>query len=179
MTSLWNRGPLKITIILVVCGLLHLLSNAAHGQPQESAEQVITIPDGTAVHLYLMDDITSKKNKVGDMIRFKVRENVHVGGTVIIPAGSSAVGRVIATGRSGFMGHSGTLGLSVEYALAVNEAKIPVRGEAVVKGGSRGATTLESAAWLGPAAFIHKGTMLNAYVNGNQTVSLVAQEIAK
>jgi hypothetical protein len=140
---------------------------------------VITIADGTPVHLYLMDDITSKMNKVGDTVHFKVREGVEAGGVVIISAGSPVIGRVVAIGRSHLMGHSGGIALSIESAAAVNGARIPLRGEARAKGGSRGATTWESAAWFGPVAYIHKGTMLNAYVEGNQSVSFAAEEVPK
>jgi len=69
-------------------------------------------------------------------------------------------------------GHSGRLSLSIDSAIAVSGAKIPLRGEATAKGGSRGATTWESAAWFGPDAEIRKGTMLNAYVDGDQAVNL-------
>jgi len=179
MTLLCNRLAFKTPIVFSVCALVHLLSTRAPIYSQGSAAKVLTIADGTPVHLYLMDDITSKTNKVGDIVHFKVREGVEVGGIVVIPADSAVVGRVVAIGRSRIMGHSGALGLSIEYALASSGAKILLRGEAKVKGGSRGATTLESAAWFGPVAFIHKGTMLNAYVDGNQSVSLVPEQMPR
>jgi hypothetical protein len=140
---------------------------------QGPASKAITIADGTPVHLYLMDDISSKMSKVGDTVHFKVREGVEVGGVVVISAGSAVVGRVVAIGRSRLMGRSGGVALSIESASAVNGARIPLRGEARAKGGGRGATTWESAAWFGPAAYIHKGTMLNAYVDGNQSVRVL------
>ncbi|MFZ3340292.1 MAG: hypothetical protein WA213_05385 [Terriglobales bacterium] len=75
----------------------------------------------------------------------------------------------------------------IDYAVAVNGAKIPLRGEATVKGGSNGAVTAAATAWHGPAALlirgweadIHKGTMLNAYVQGAQTVTFKSSNTAK
>jgi hypothetical protein len=176
-----------MALMVVVCGLFHLSSGVAHARPQGLATRAITIPDGTLVHLYLMDDLSSKKNKEGDAVRFTVREDVHVGGAVIISAGSAVVGQVVAVGRKGFAGHSGKLGLSVDYAVAVNGFKVLLRGEGTLKGGSNGAVTAAATATYGPAALlmrgwdvdIHKGTMLNAYVNGSQTVSVVTEEIPK
>jgi len=68
----------------------------------------------------------------------------------------------------------------VDYALAVNGSKIPLRGSPALKGGSNGAVTAAAVASYGPAALlmrgwdadIHKGTMLNAYVDGDQVVSV-------
>jgi hypothetical protein len=173
MTLLCNRVSIATSNIVPACALLLLLRVNVHLTAQGPGSKVITIADGTPVHLYLMDDITSKTNKVGDTVHFKVREGVEVSGVLVISAGSAVVGRVVAIGRSRLMGHSGGIALSIESAAAVNGAKIHLRGEASAKGGSRGATTWESAAWFGPDAYIHKGTMLNAYVDGNQTVSLM------
>jgi len=92
------------------------------------------IPDGTPVHLYLMDDLNSKTSKKGDEVRFKVREAVRVGGIEIIQAGSPVIGHVVGVGRSSFAGHSGKLGLSIDYASTTNGAKIPLRGDATLKG---------------------------------------------
>ena len=176
MTLLWNRVAFRTLVAVLVCLLLYPLSSSAPIGAQESTVKTITIADGTPVYLYLMDDITSKTNRAGDVVHFKVRQSVEIGGVVIISAGSPVVGRVIAIGRNHLMGHSGGIALSVESAIAVNGAKIPLRGEANVKGGSRGATSLGSAAWFGPVAYIHKGTMLNAYVDGNQSVGPVIGE---
>jgi hypothetical protein len=175
MISQWNSGAFRIALVAVMCGLFR----PAHACPQEPAERAM-IPDGTPVHLYLMDDLNSKKTKDGDVVRFKVREGIRVGSIEIILADSPVIGHVVAVGRSSFAGHSGKLGLSVDYAVAINGARIPLRGEATLKGGSNGAVTAAATAWYGPAALLirgweadlHKGTMLNAYVNGDQPITL-------
>ena len=67
--------------LCVVCGtgFLSLLATFHHSPPvfaQQGVPPTITIPDGTLIPLYLMDDLSSKKNKADDPVRFKVRENV-------------------------------------------------------------------------------------------------------
>lgn len=175
-TLRFNRGARWVLAALSPLVWLGILGAGARLHAQEPAARAVTIADGTPVHLCLMDDINSKKNKVGDVIRFKVRESVEVEGVVIIPVGAGAVGKVVKIGRPRLMGHSGALGLSFDYAVAMNGARIPLRGEANVKGGGRGATTGVSAAWFGPAASIHKGAVMNAYVKGNQSFRLPAHE---
>jgi hypothetical protein len=174
------NSALRIALIVTVCSLVCPSGRVACAGPQEPVARAITIPDGTPIHLYLMDDLNSKKTKDGDVIRFKVREGIRVGDVEVIPADSPVIGHVGAVGRSSFAGHSGKLGLLIDYAVAVNGAKIPLRGEATLKGGSNGGVTAAATVVWGPAALlirgweadIHKGTMLNAYVNGDQTVTL-------
>jgi hypothetical protein len=180
MISQCNSVALRPAFIVVVCSVMSLSTVAARAVPQERDASPATIADGTPVHLILLDDLNSKKNKDGDAIRFKVRESVRLGDIEIIPAGSSVFGHVSAVGHSSFAGHSGKLGLAIDYAVAANGTRIPLRGEATLKGGSQGAVTAAATAYWGPPALlirgweadIHKGTMLNAYVNGNQTVAV-------
>ena len=127
----------------------------------------------------IRDSLNSKKAKNGDAIRFKARVGVQVGDAEVIPVDAPVIGHVGAVGRSSFAGHSGKLGLLIDYVVAVNGAKIPLRGVAMVKGGSNGAVTAAATAYYGPPALlirgweadIRKGTMLNAYVNGDQIVN--------
>jgi hypothetical protein len=175
-----NNDVLRVALIVAVCTLVGPSGRVAYGRPQEPIATAISIPDGTPIHLYLMDDLNSKKAKNGDSIRFKVREGVQVGHAEVISTGAPVVGHVGAVGRSSFAGHSGKLGLLIDYVVAVNGARIRLRGVAMVKGGSNGAVTAAATAYWGPPALlirgweadIRKGTMLNAYVNGDQTVAL-------
>jgi len=178
-----NSGALTNALIMAVCSLVGSSTRVAYARPQEPPEVVaraISIADGTPIHLYLMDDLSSKKAKNGDSITFKVREAVQVGGAEVISVGAPVIGHVGAVGRSSFAGHSGKLGLLIDYVVAINGAKIPLRGAAMIKGGSNGAVTAAATVYWGPPALlirgwdadIRKGTMLNAYVNGDQIVAL-------
>jgi len=187
MISPWNSRKIGIACIVATCGLLAPKGSVALASPQDTAAKMITLHDGTPVHLYLMDDLTSKKSKDGDIVRFKVREDARVDDVVIIAAGSAVTGHVVAVRRRGFAGRSGKLDLAVDYALAVNGSKIPLRGNPALTGASNGEAAAAGAAAIvlimpvatpaallirGSDADIHKGTMLNAYVNGDQVVSV-------
>jgi hypothetical protein len=176
MILLHSKVQSNIAVTLPLCALFHLASSGTLFCAQALSSKVLTLTDGMPIYLYLMDDIDSKTDKVGDVIHFKVRKGIEIGGIVVIAMDSPVVGRIVAIGRNHLMGHSGGIALSIDSAVALNGAKISLRGGANVKGGGRGATTLESAAWLGPVAYLHKGTMLNAYINGSQPVSLAGAE---
>lgn len=172
MISRFNSGVLQISLVLA-------LGRVAFASPHEPGARTITIPDGTPIHLYLMDDLDSKKAKNGDTIRFKARVAVQVSDLEVIAVDAPITGHVGAVGRSSFAGHSGKLGLLIDYAIAIDGSKIPLRGEATLKGGSNGAVTAAATVYYGPAALlirgwdaeIHRGTMLNAYVNGDQIIN--------
>src|SRR5450755_4793938 len=123
-----NSGAFTNALIVAICSLVGSSTRVAYARPQESPEPVaraISIIDGTPIHLYLMDDLSSKKAKNGDSIRFKVREAVQVGGAEVISVGAPVIGHVGAVGRSSFAGHSGKLGLLIDYVVAINGAKVP------------------------------------------------------
>jgi hypothetical protein len=126
-----------------------------------------------------MTDLNSKKSKPGDFVDFRVKDDVKVDGSCVIRAGSSAVGHVVAVGRKGFLGRSGKLGLSVDYTMAVDGSRIRLRGQPTVAGGDNRAVTAAATATWGPAALLmrgwdaelNKGTAMNAYVDGDQSVN--------
>jgi hypothetical protein len=147
---------------------------------QDAPSKVVVLPDGTPIHLYLKDDLDSKSSREGDAIRFQVRQDVVVDNVVVIPAGSLAEGHMTAVGRRGMAGHSGRLSFSVDYVVTPDGTKVPVVSSPSLSGGSNGKVVAAATATYGPAALLmrgwnadlRKGTMLNAYVNGNHEIAI-------
>lgn len=147
---------------------------------QQSATRTVKIPDGTLVPLYLKDDLSSKKNKANDPIRFQVRADVRMDGVVVIPARTWVTGHVLEVGGAGFAGHAGKLNFTVDSLKAPDGTTIPLRGSPTIKGGSSAAVAAAATAAYGPAglfirgshADIRKGTMLTAYVDGDHEVAV-------
>ncbi len=147
---------------------------------QEAPPKTVKLPDGTPIHLYLKDDLDSKSSRKGDLIRFQVREEVVVGNVVVIPAGSLAQGHITAVGHRNMAGHSGRLNFSVDYVAAPDGTKVPVVSTPSISGGSNGKVAAAAAATYGPEALllrgwnadVRKGTMLNAYVNGDHEIGM-------
>ena len=176
--------------LCVVCGtgFLSLLATFHHSPPvfaQQGVPPTITIPDGTLIPLYLMDDLSSKKNKADDPVRFKVRENVRINGKVVIPWNSPGMGKVVIVKGRGMAGRAGSVNFTVEYVKAADGSNVRVRGAPTVKGG--GTVAAAAAVAYGPGALlfmrgshaeIRKGTMLSVYADGERQVTLGAAPAA-
>lgn len=182
----WPERALPILRTICFAGLVGLLGNFppdAALRAQQPAPQAITIPDGTLIPLYLMDDLSSKTNKPDDPVRFKVREDVRINGKVVIPWNSPGVGKVAIVGGRGLAGKAGSVNFTVEYVKAVDGSNVHVRGAPTIKGGGNTRVAAAAAVAYGPAALlvmrgahaeIRKGTMLSVYVDGERQVTLGA-----
>ncbi len=173
----------KLVFILtaVFLGWLEFLAPSAGLLAQQSEPQTITIPDGTLITLYLMDDLSSKTNRPDDPVHFKVREDVRINGKVVIAWNAPGVGKVAIVGGRGLAGKAGSVNFTVDYVQAVDGSKIRVRGAPTVRGGSNTAVAAAAAVAYGPAALlvmrgahaeIRKGTMLSVYADGPGKVTL-------
>jgi hypothetical protein len=169
--GVFGRRVAELTTVLVAIPLFGA---------QDATPTTIQLPDGTPIHLYLKDDLDSKSSRKGDLIRFQVREDVVVRNVVVIPAGSVAEGHVTAVGHRGMAGHSGRLSFCVDHVAAPDGTKVPVVSAPNLSGGSNGKVAAAAAVTYGPEALlmrgwnavIRKGTMLNAYVNGDHDIGM-------
>jgi hypothetical protein len=143
-------------------------------RPQVAAGQAgawTLLPDGTPVHLILMDDLQGKQLQLKQTVRFKVREDLIINSIVIIKTGADAFAHVESVSKSGLFGKSGRLALRFDYVESASGTKITLRGGAGINGGKGGALTWESALWYGPNASLPVGTVINAYVDHDQRVA--------
>ncbi len=172
---------LVVILTTVFLGRLEFLPPPAGLLAQQSEAQTITIPDGTLITLYLMDDLSSKTNRPNDPVHFKVREDVRISGKVVIAWNAPGVGKVAIVGGRGLAGKAGSVNFTVDYVQAVDGSKIRVRGAPTVRGGSNTAVAAAAAVAYGPAALlvmrgahaeIRKGTMLSVYADGPGKVTV-------
>jgi len=159
---------------LVVLGALIALAPVllwSQSREDEKADTVL-LADGTPIHLVLMDDLQGKELRLKQTVHFKVREDLVVGSKLIVKTGTEAIGHIESISKSGLLGKSGRLVLQFDYVATVSGAKLLLRGGAGVSGGKGGALTWESALWYGPNANLPVGTILNAYVNQDQRITV-------
>lgn len=119
-----------------------------------------------------MDDLLGKKLQVKQTVHLQVREDLVINSKLIVKTGTEAIGHVESVNKNGLLGKSGRLILQFDYVTSVSGVKIPLRGGAGVSGGKGGALTGVSALWYGPNASLPVGTVINAYVNQNQHVTV-------
>jgi hypothetical protein len=89
--------------------------------------------DGTEVDLKLAETISSARAMEGQRIRFTVAKEVAVGGYVVIPVGSLAIGTVTKASPKKWAGRSGKLEMSLQNVTAIDGTKIDLAG---TRGGS-------------------------------------------
>jgi hypothetical protein len=143
----------------------------SQSREDEKADTVL-LADGTPIHLVLMDDLQGKELRLKQTVHFKVREDLVVGSKLIVKTGTEAIGHIESISKSGLLGKSGRLVLQFDYVATVSGGRLLLRGGAGVSGGKGGALTWESALWYGPNANLPVGTILNAYVNQDQRITV-------
>jgi hypothetical protein len=154
--------------ILIYLAPASLWSQAKEGDKADT----VLLANGTPVHLVLMDDLLGKKLQTKETVHFKVRENLLVDSNLILRTGAEAIGHIESVSKSGLLGKSGKLVLQFDYVVTTTGTKIPLRGGAGISGGKGGALTWESALWYGPDASMPIGTVINAYVDQDQRISI-------
>jgi len=87
-------------------GLLAILMAAAAPAPAPE----LMIPEGTILPVVLNETLNTSRVQENDPVLFSLAEDIHAAGRrgpVLLPRGSSVVGRIVATNRAGhFIGHS-------------------------------------------------------------------------
>jgi hypothetical protein len=127
-----------------------------------------------------MDDLQGKKMKVGDIVHFVVRADLVIEHQAVVRTGSAATGHISLDNKNGIAGKSGTLRIHIDTTSGIDGGTIHLRGEPEVAGGKNG---VFAGARIAPvpiaALFIHGwdaklpvGTKLNAFVDGEQQISI-------
>lgn len=97
-------------------------------QEEKSAQDAgIVLSDGTPLNLVVVKEISSKTANPGDVIEFKVDEDLIVNNRVVVTKGTVAKGRVVNAEESGRMGKSGKLAIEVESTTTVDGQPLKLR----------------------------------------------------
>lgn len=112
-----------------VLGLALALSVPALAQDQAApmaAATVPAIPAMTPVDIEILDAVSSKTNKPGDMFRIRLAEPIEIDGKTVVPAGVEGQGEVVHAAKARAAGKPGELILAARY-LDWNGARLPLR----------------------------------------------------
>lgn len=85
------------------------------------------IPLGTAVYLETKNTLSSNDAEVGDLVELKVRTDVVVGGTIVIPTGATAQG-IVKDVYASNMNEPGKLIIAVDQVQAVDGQWVKLSG---------------------------------------------------
>ena len=86
--------------------------------------QVVVIKAGTVVPMELVNSLTSKNARSGQMVDFRVTSDIVVDGKVVIAAGSIAQGQITRVEKSGLLGSAGELEVTVRSVKAVDGTNV-------------------------------------------------------
>ena len=110
-------------VLLAACILLTPFSSIATetlgaGETAEvalAATAEFVLPANTVIELEMVEPVGSKTSKPGDLFQLRVATAVELNGSVLIAAGTPAVGQVVHATRSGTGGKAGELILAARY----------------------------------------------------------------
>ena len=138
-----GRLRAKANAVLALGLSLWLLTLPLQAQPSAGelsggveATQIVLL-DGTAIKLHVNRSVSSENATVGQPVDFTVTEDVAVDEVVLIPKGSTAMGKVIEAVPKRRMGRAGKLEIVLEYVRLADSEKVPVRAVKEAKGKSR------------------------------------------
>jgi hypothetical protein len=149
---------------------LDVTETAPGAEAQIPAGMPVTVPALTPVYLRIDEELSSKKNKNGDKFPIFIDEDVRIGGTVVIPAGSRGEGEVIHAARSSIGGKAGELLVTARF-VRVGDQEVRLRSFSLgSKGRDRGDESLALSVVTGPlglfvvggATIIPRGTVAGA-----------------
>lgn len=121
------------------------------------ASIAVMLPDGTEFTVLTTEEITSKTATEGDMLTFKVAENVVIDGHVVIAKDSLVKGEVASVKKSGFFGRGGNLGIRIDSTMTVDNQKTKLRSAKGKAGDDKTGTTVALVVLFGPLGFLKKG----------------------
>ena len=156
---------MKKSLTIVVLGLVVLALAAPL-----LAQNKITVPAGTTLTVRLGRSLSSKTSKPGDTFPATVKNSVVIGGNKVIPAGSSAMGKVLDAKKQGAFKGEADLALELvsvtvhgtTYSISTNAWAEQVKGKGkrtagVIGGGAAGGAIIGAIAGGGKGAAIGAG----------------------
>ncbi len=97
---------------------------------------MVILKAGTNVPLELVSTLSSNSVKSGQMVDFRVLEDIKVNGKTVISAGSIAKGQVTRAKKNGLLGFEGELTIDIKSVRAVDGTTIYLSGNNLFDEGS-------------------------------------------
>lgn len=148
-----SRGVHSICWVMCAFSLIYINPNAALGE-QPQPERLYTLAAGTEVHLRLLETVASHTHKRGDRFKLEVAQPIAIDESIVVPAGSPAIGEVVHAAKPGMSGKAGELILATR-ALSIGEHEVKLRSFTAGNGENRLALATGLGVTLGiPALFV-------------------------
>lgn len=145
-----------------------------------SAQQKVTIKAGTVIPLQNISSLKGGECYEGQIVEFRVVQDINVDGVTVIPTGTIAKGKVFEAKKSSIAGTKGRLGVKVSnIILSSGDIIYLADSEAKVFGKNRTPVAVVAAVFIWPlifipgsAAILPEGYQIDASVASNISVTV-------
>jgi len=137
--------------------------------PAKSFEELVVAAD-SVVGLQIETALSSERARVEDRVEAHVVRDVRVRGEVAIPAGTHAIGTVVAVDRGGKFKERARLGIRFQTLVMADGTRLPVTTETIYRFGNPPAN--QSAAKVGGGAVV--GAIIGGIIGGGKGAAIGA-----
>jgi hypothetical protein len=126
------------------------------------------VPASSVIGLHVESSLSSERARVEDRVEARVTRDVTIGDRIAIPAGSRAIGSVVAVDRGGKMKTRARLGVRFHTLVFADGSEVPIRTEPIYREGESPGN--ESAKKIGGATV--GGAILGAILGGGKGAAI-------
>ena len=137
--------------------------------PAKSYDELVVAAD-SVIGLQTDTSLSSERSRIEDRVEAHVVRDVRVGGEVAIPAGTKALGTVVAVDRGGKFRERARLGIRFQTLVLADGTRVPVTTETIYRYGN--APGNNSAAKIGGGAVV--GAIIGGIVGGGKGAAIGA-----
>lgn len=142
--------------------------------PQATAlATTVTLRANSLVPLRTLEFVSSESSATGTRFKLEVTDDINVDDTIVIPAGSIAIGEIIYASKSGMLGKAGKLSVSARF-VTVGDRAIKLHAALGSAGANKAMLALFIPFARGGKVEIPEGTQLVAKVATDEVFSVTA-----
>jgi hypothetical protein len=144
------------------------LEPAKAPEPPQKAFEELVVSAESVIGLAADTPLSSERARVEDRVEARVTRAVRVRDTVVIPAGTRALGTVVEVERGGRFKQPARLGIRFNTLVLADGTRLPIQTETIFRDGA--APGNQSAAKIGGGAAV--GTILGAILGGSKGAAI-------
>lgn len=121
--------------------------------------QEVTLPADNTIKIEFLETLSTKQNRVGDVVKFKAADNLYVNDVLVLPKGAKGTGNIKKVVQPGIFGKDGRIDINFTSIAGVDGTQIPVTVGELAKqkissAAGAGAATIGGLVILGPVGLV-------------------------
>jgi hypothetical protein len=148
----------------------HQVEPAHAAEPAGKTLEELTVNADSVIGLQIDTSLSSERSRIEDKVEAHVIRDVRAGGTVAIPAGTRALGTVVAVDRGGKFRERARLGIRFQTLILSDGTRLPITTETIYRFGDAPGNT--SASRIGGGAVV--GAIIGGIIGGGKGAAIGA-----